>query len=113
MRRDIHPGKTEKFVFDLAPPEKAKSENARLRIHTEKPFGDAELTVKMNGAALEPSDDLSAYYNNPYDGMISDPPRRRAWNCPVGILKNGLNDLQVVLTSGDMIRTTFIDLAVS
>jgi hypothetical protein len=113
MPRDIRPGKPETFVFDLAPPEDPKSENGRLRIHTKKPLRDVELTVEMNGVRLSPTDDVSAYYDNPYDEMISDLPRRRAWACPVGILRDGLNELRIVLTSGDVITATFVDLAVA
>ena len=113
VSRHIQPKKPETFQFDLAPPREAKSENGRLRIHAEEPFGEAELIVTMNGVELSPTDDLSAYYGNPSDGMISDPPRRRAWTCPVGILRDGLNDVEVTLSSGAAIRPTFVDLAIA
>ncbi len=110
--RHILPQKSETFQFDLAPPREAKSEDGRLRIHTKKPFGEAELVVTMNGVELSPTDDRTAYYGNPYDGMISDLPRRRAWTCPVGILRDGLNKVEVTVTSTSRIRVIFIDLAV-
>ena len=113
MYRHVRPGKSETFLFDMVPPEEAKSGDGRLRIHTEKPFGAAELAVRMNGVSLVATDDVSSHYANPYDALISDLPQRRAWICPVGILRDGLNELEVRLVTADAVKVTVIDLAVA
>ena len=109
----IKPDKPATFVLDLAPPEQPKVETGRLRVHTEKPLGGAELGVKMNGTVLEPTDDVSAFYGNPDDGVISELSRRRAWACPVGILRDGLNELEVTVAATDSVNVIWIDLAVA
>ena len=111
--KTIGPKKPVKFVFDLAPPKQPKVEDTRLRVHTEKPLGAAELSVKMNGTALEPTDGVSAYYGNPDDVVISKTPQRRAWTCPVGILRDGLNELEVAAATTDSIKVIWVDLAIA
>ena len=97
----------------MAPPKQAKAENTRLRVHTEKPLGESKLGVKMNGTVLEPTDDVSAYYGNPDDGVISELSQRRAWICPVGILRDGLNELEVAVATTDSIKVIWVDLAIA
>ncbi|MCY2991030.1 MAG: hypothetical protein NTY19_24605 [Planctomycetota bacterium] len=56
---------------------------------------------------------ISAFYGNPYDGMISPPDCRLAWSCPMACLKDGLNHLALQCDSPQGIRVIFVDLAVS
>lgn len=111
LPREIQSNEPQSFVFDLAPPSQPRKPNGRLRIHATEPFGDARLSVKMNGALLVATGDTSAFYGNPYDVMLSDSPRRRAWVVPAGILRNGLNELKVTLTSPPRLKIHWIDLA--
>jgi hypothetical protein len=111
LPRDLQRGKPQSFQLDLAPPANPRKSNGRLRIHATEPFGEARLSVKMNGALLLATEDTSVFYGNPYDVMLSDPPRRRAWVVPTGVLTNGLNELEVILTSPSRIKVHWIDLA--
>lgn len=106
-------GKAYVLEMDLAPPKRPRSASARLRVHTAAPVAGARVHVTVNGTSLEPTADVSAFYGNPYDGMISPPDCRLAWSCPTACLKDGLNHLALQCDSPQGIRVIFVDLAVA
>ena len=106
-------GKAHILEMDLAPPKRPRSASARLRVHTAAPLAGARVHVAVNDTSLEPTADVSAFYGNPYDGMISPPDCRLAWSCPTACLKDGLNHLALQCDSPQGIRVIFVDLAVS
>ncbi|HUT32913.1 MAG TPA: hypothetical protein VNE39_05495, partial [Planctomycetota bacterium] len=112
LPKRLQQGKPERVQLDLAPPKAPEQPDARLRIHAQTPLGEAEVSVKVNGTLLKRTDDASAFYGNPFDGMMSDPPRRRAWSCPVSLLRDGLNDVEVALASKGPLQLNILDLAV-
>ncbi len=113
LNRKIEPGTERSFRFDIALPERELAESTRLRVHSEDPIDTAQLTVRFNDVELEPTDDTSPFLDNPYDRMISDGPRRRAWTLTQSLLRDGDNDLTVALgEGGESVRFTWIDLAV-
>ncbi|MGD8239559.1 MAG: hypothetical protein PVH68_13450, partial [Armatimonadota bacterium] len=113
LSKRIGPGTPRSFRFDVALPKRTLEGSTRLRIHTEEPLDDAELAVRFNGIELTPISDTSAFLANPYDRMLSDAPRRRAWLLPLSLLRHGLNEVKVALTTGDRpIKATWIDFAV-
>lgn len=106
-------GKAHILEMDLAPPKRPRSASARLRVHTAAPLAGTRVHVAVNDTSLEPTADVSAFYGNPYDGMISPPDCRLAWSCPTACLKDGLNHLALQCDSPQGIRVIFVDLAVA
>ncbi len=106
-------GEPRTFRFDVALPKRDLTGATRLRLHAEAPMADAQLTVRFNDIELTPTDDTSALLDNPYDRMLSDAPRRRAWTLPLALLHDGLNEAQVTQTDGTQsIKLTWLDFAV-
>jgi hypothetical protein len=109
---NISPQKTYIFKFDMAPPRSYHNEKIRVRIHGDKPLTNSAFQVTMNDVLLEPCSDVSAFFNNPYDAMISKETERQAYTTRKIKLKNGINNLSLKLLSGDQIRIEFIDVMV-
>ena len=66
----------------------------------------------MNGIDLAASDDVAESYPNPYSSMLGKPDEMRAWQVPTTILRDGLNQLEVRVESGEPARIAYIDLAI-
>ena len=124
LPRDIAVGTTESFQFDMAPhdgPDRStwsthaafndSPDASRLRLHALEPIPeDAEITVTFNGRALEPNDNVSRFFGNPFDLMISpNHSHRRAWTLPKEILRNGLNDVEITVNGDRNIKMVYLD----
>jgi len=112
LSKPIEPAATRTYRFDVALPKRKLADATRLRIHAQEPI-EGDVAVAFDGTALEPTDDISAFLGNPYDRMIGDAPRRRAWRLPTRLLRDGRNDLRVTLPKGSRpLRIVWIDFAV-
>jgi hypothetical protein len=86
---------------------------SRLRVHTLQTLTtEHQLAVTFNGTSLEPCDDTSAFFGNPYDGMISPSRHRRAWILPDALIRDGLNAVVLKLESGGDLRVVYLDAGV-
>ena len=113
MNRSISPGAARVFRIDLALPKRMRRPAARLRLHAADPLDAAELAVQLNGTALEPTQDTGDSFGNPYDRMISDASRRRAWTVPTTLLRQGINTIRVsVKKAKRAAKITWIDMAI-
>ena len=113
LSKSIEPGAEKSFRLDIALPERELEGSTRLRVHVENPLDEAQLTVRFNESELEPTADTGGFLDNPYDTMLSDAPRRRAWVVPQSLLRDGYNDLTVALGEGGQpVKVTWIDMAV-
>ena len=105
--RQISPGDTETFQMDMLKMD-ASLAGARLRVHTLGPRTDGQgLQVTFNGHPLEPTDDVSRFFGNPSDGMISPKGHRYAWDLPTDLIADGLNEIAV--TSPQAVKIVYID----
>jgi hypothetical protein len=131
LTRQLSTGKPETFQMDLAlqprrgsktVPEAPKETNlmaeavnapTRLRVHTEKILTARDrLVASINGKPLQPTEDTTRFFANPFDRMISPETNRCAWTVPAGTLVNGLNDIVLQLTSGEAINVIYIDMGI-
>lgn len=97
----------------LPPKPKELSENARLRIHTKAPVDEnIEITAFFNDNVIRSTNDLSAFYNNPYDQGYSDNTRRKAWIVPLRLIENGCNKIEFHTDSEKTVEIVFVDMAV-
>lgn len=109
----LEPDIKQTFLLDIYPPEKPKNQYARLRIHTREPIQtETEIVVSINGQRAKTTSDVSAFYENPWDEMISFPDCRRAWLYPANNLSHGSNRIDVLLTGSQSATVEFIDIAV-
>ncbi|MFW6162484.1 MAG: hypothetical protein ACODAJ_06915 [Planctomycetota bacterium] len=112
VRKTIEPGAAATFRFDVALPRRDLAEATRLRVHAHRPI-EGDLAAAFNGTALEPTDETGPLLDNPYDRMISDAPRRRAWRLPTALGRNGRNQLRVAVSKdGRAVTLVWIDFAV-
>lgn len=80
--RRIEAGQPAEFALEMVKRSEGEAMPAdgRLRVHTVEPCLDGQLSrVSFNGRELEPADDTSRFFGNPFDRMISPPGHRRAW----------------------------------
>jgi hypothetical protein len=110
----LKPGKTLKVRQDCAPPAGGWRQAGRLRIQADKDLGDSQWTATLNGVALEATDDRSEPYENPYPQLLGEPGEHRAWQVPAGLLKDGVNDIEITLNQGlDTATLLFLDMALA
>ena len=102
--------KESQFETRHAPPPRSQRNRSRLRVHADVPLSGVNLEVAINGQKLIPTNDVGAFFGNPYDGMISEPPNRLAYTAANMEFNNGLNDVSLSLMSGEDVKVSFIDL---
>ncbi|MFC1451968.1 hypothetical protein ACFLSJ_01330 [Verrucomicrobiota bacterium] len=116
LPRDLAAGKPETFDMDMAAPAELRTtagEKGRLRIHTEKPLSSAHaFTANINGTRLEPTPDTSAFFDNPFDPMISPAGHQRAWVLPSALIREGVNEVRIALDGGDPAKLIYVDAGV-
>lgn len=110
--RPLRADQPRRFHFDVALPQAPLLGTTRLRLHTDQPIV-GEPAAEFNGTVLAETDDASGFFDNPYDHMLSDAPRRRAWILPLELVREGRNELQLTLAgTGEALRVTWVDFAV-
>ena len=83
--------------LDLAPPAGGWREGGRLRLRAREDIGQAEVQLRFNGRRLTATPDRSAPYPSPYDEAHHPVPEKlRAWTVEAGVLRDGINLLEVV-----------------
>ncbi len=105
--RKIELNKPAKFNFDLASPRG----DARIRIQADTNLTGTEWTATFNGEAISAAADVSEPYAVPFPSMLAKPEELRAWCVPAKLLRDGINNLEVTLKSGESCTVLFVDLA--
>ena len=113
LPRKVVPGEPTVFVFNLAPPEGGWKKDARLRIQSDRAFGEGQWTAKWGEKVLAATPDISEPYAVPYPSMMGKPEELRAWTVPAAKLVEGANRLELTFTGGAETSLIFIDLAVA
>lgn len=113
LPRIMKAGQSADFVLDLAPPANGWRQGGRLRIQNEGSLQGTAWTAKLNGETLTACDDVSEPYPNPYPTMLGTADNLRAWRVPAGVLRDGENRLEFVLSAGEPVRLGYIDLGVA
>jgi hypothetical protein len=106
---NLSPRKAQLFALDMAPPQSFPKKKIRLRIHAETSLVNTLFEATLNGRRLEPCNDVSAFFNNPYDDMISKVSERQAFQANGIALENGINELTLKLLSEDKVRVTCVE----
>jgi hypothetical protein len=94
---------------DVSMPEQ---KNGRLRLHLRETCPESlTTTVSFNGTALAPTGDVTRFFGNPFDRMISPLPNRIAFELPQNLIRDGVNNVCVTAT-GAAAEIVYIDSAV-
>ena len=112
LPKQFEPGKTVPFSIDMAPPVDGWNMDGRLRIQSRDSLGNSQWRARFNGVDLNPTDDVSEPYPNPYPPMLGEPEELRAWTVPVGLLRDGINSIEISLVEGKLSEIVFLDVAV-
>ena len=99
--------------LDMAPPEGGWNKDGRLRIQSIDDLTNTEWSVSINGVELVPNADVSEPYKNPYDTALGTPKNYKAFTVPVKLLKDGLNEITVILKNGKPTPLFYLDIALS
>ncbi len=109
LPREIKDGQPITVKMDMLV-QPACTPDGRLRLHTKEPLpSDARLSVTFNGEALAPCADVSRFFGNPFDPMISPPGHRLAWVLPGGSVLDGINTVRLEGNSADGVMVTYVD----
>jgi len=111
LPKKLAKGASISFTMDIAPPAGGWKKEGKLRIQTRQNMGNARLKARINKVKLEPSGDVSEPYPNPYPPMLGTPETLRAWTVPPGVLKDGLNDIEITMLEGTPADVIFLDIA--
>ncbi len=111
--RKMEPGQSAKFNFDLAAPGGGWKRDARVRIQMDKPPVADEWSATFNGEAVSATDEVAEPFVVPYPSLIGRPDELRAWIVPGKLLREGKNNLEITMKSGDSVTIAFVDLATS
>jgi hypothetical protein len=112
LPRRLKSGATAAFTLELAPPTDGWKLEGRLRVQTLAPMPGRRLAIRLNGTALVSSSDLTEPFANPDPPLLGTPETLAAWTVPPALLRDGANQLEVRLESGDAVDLAFLDLAV-
>ena len=112
LPKQFEPGETVSFTIDMASPADSWKMDARLRIQGRQSLGDSRWRARFNGVDLNATGDVSEPYPNPYPPMLGKPEELRAWIVPVGLLKDGINTIEITLVKGELCEIIFLDVAV-
>jgi hypothetical protein len=113
LKEKWSPGRSVELTLDMTPPTGGWKHAGRLRIQGEEDLGDSRWTVELNKSPLEPTEDCSEPYDNPYPSLLGTPAQHRAWVVPPGVPKDGPNPLKITMAEGnDPVKLLFVDLAI-
>ncbi len=97
--------------LDMSPPVGGWKRDGRLRIQSIDDLTGTDWSISINGTTLEPIADVSEPYKNPYDTALGEPKNYKAFRVPANILKDGLNNITVVLEKGPRTPLFYLDIA--
>ncbi len=112
LPKQFESGNTVPFTIDMAPPVDGWNMDGRLRIQSRDSLGNSQWRAHFNGVDLNPTGDVSEPYPNPYPPMLGEPEELRAWIVPVGLLRDGINSIEITLVEGKLSEIVFLDVAV-
>jgi len=100
------------FKIDMAPPKGGWKTDGLIRVQSKMSLANRELSVHFNGVKLESCETIFEPYPTPDSNGLGTSKTLSALTVPVNLLRNGNNNIQIVLLKGKPIKLIFIDLAV-
>jgi hypothetical protein len=107
LPRTFNPGQAHRFTLDLAP---AGRRDGLLRVRFVEPT-DGHWGARMNGTALQPTPFVEKPFPHPYDEVLGTAANHACFRIPHHLLRDGANELEVTLRSGQTATVEYLDLA--
>jgi hypothetical protein len=111
LPRTLQPGDAATFRLNLCPTERGWRADGKLRIQADQPLTRARFTARVNGESVQEIDDRSEPFEDCYPPLLGAAEHHRAWTVPPIALRNGVNEVEIALTTGDPATLVFVDLA--
>ena len=109
LPRHFGKGQSHAFELDMAPTEH-QQEDGVFRVMAEDDISECKWAASINGAALQPTAVVLKPIDHPYDAGIGSPKQYACFRCPRAIVKDGVNRIEITLTTGDKATVQYIDL---
>ncbi len=107
---DFSQNTTKTVALRMAPPTGGWTTDGRLRIQSLNSMGTTVWQASINNVILTPTGDVSEPYGANYDtGNLED---YRAWIVPKATLIDGMNSLEIKMTSSGSERIIYFDIAI-
>ena len=93
-------GKPVTIKLDMAPPAGGWVKDGKLRIQGRQSLKGMKWRARLNKTELKPIEDVSDPFGTPYDVAIGQPEDYFAWKVPAKLLKDGINEFDLLLERG-------------
>jgi hypothetical protein len=113
LPKSFEPQEVHHFHLDMAPPAGGWTEPGRLRIQSSTDLKESKWQCRFNGEQLEPTEDRSEPFDNPYVNLLGEARHHRAWTVPVALMVDGINEVEITLASDDLQRIIFLDVSIA
>ena len=95
--------------MDMAPTEH-QTKDGVFRLMTEDDASKCRWTVSISGKGLEPTPFVRKPIDHPYDGGLGGPEQYACFKCPRALVRDGLNEITIVLDRGAGATVQYMDL---
>ena len=112
LPRKLSAGTKAIFALDLAPPAKGWTNEGRLRLQADENVENHAIRALFNGTELALQADVSEPFANPSPSLLGKPGQMRAWKVPSSLLRDGGNDVEFLLLTGEPVSLRYLDLRV-
>ncbi len=112
MPKDFTPKTTVKYPLDMAPPAGGWTADATLRIQSDNLMNNSKWVASFNGVGLKAAEDLAEPYPSPYTPLLGTKEIMRGWTIPNGLLRDGINQLELTMQAGSHVNVVYLDIAV-
>ncbi len=110
----LEPGQRVGCTLDMAPSADGWRQAGRCRIQARASLARTTLGLCLNGAALEPTPDVSEPFAHPYryrdPSPLGQPEDYQAWTVPAELLKDGENVFEISMKEGESAELCYLDI---
>ena len=80
-----------------------------LRLMAKEDMSGCEWSVRMNGIELQAIAYVHKPIEHPYEAALGEPGQYACFSCDPGSVRDGLNRVDITLTSGDKATVRYLD----
>ena len=112
LPRVMEPQKEELFHIEMFLQSNPKETVTRLRIQADSILTNQRFEVKLNGVALDPTEDVSEPFGIQYPPLLGPDGAMRAFLIPLELIREGKNEICIKMTEGESIRLISLNIAI-
>ncbi|MBL9158328.1 MAG: hypothetical protein JNJ70_12695 [Verrucomicrobiales bacterium] len=98
------------FTMEMAPTAGVHRDGL-LRLRSDESIADRVIEVKVNGTLLEPAPFTAKSLPHRYEAWLGTAEDSRCFHCPIGLVKQGNNEIEVTLREGIRVRIIYLEVA--